>query len=312
MQPSTVVSGLVVLVAIVALERGANYLVDGLGWLVRRYDLSEAVAGASVAAMGSSMPEFGSAVAAVANNEPEIGFGVIVGSAVFNVTVVIGGAALFGALAVQREVLYRDGLFYLLTVCIAIAGIYDGTLTRLESALWAVSFLGYFLLLVRDARRDEAVPHEPVAEPDGPRAAAYVLGGLATLAVASHYLVIHVERLAGGVGVSAGVVSLLLVAVGTSVPDLFTSLQAARQGMGSLAISNALGSNVFDILAAIGIPYAFRASTDITTNIDVAATFLLGSVVLVLVLQRYGWEISRRDGVVLLAFYAVYLGYLLG
>lgn len=302
----------IILLSLVVLERGADYLVEGLGSISERFSISEAVIGASIAAMGSSMPEFGAAVFSVVEDEPTIGFGTIVGSAIFNITVIIGGAALFGKLAIDRKVVSRDGLYYLFTVLVAYAGVRDGVLTRFEALGWAALFGVYLAWLVYDARRGEPVPRESFEQLSTRRAVVYTVGGIAATAVAARYLVVHVEAVSVELGVSTALFSLVAVAAGTSIPDLFTSVQSARKGMGSLAVANAVGSNIFDVLAGLGIPFAFRATTVVQASLDISVLFLLASVVLALAVVRYGWSLDRRKGVVLLAAYAVYLVVLLG
>lgn len=301
----------VILISLVVLERGADYLVQGLGSFSQRFSLSEAVVGASIAAIGSSMPEFGSAVFSVVENHPTIGFGTIVGSAIFNITVIIGGSALFGRVLIDRKVVYRDGLFYLFTVLVAIAGTWDGVLTRLEAITWSALFLVYLAWLVYDARRGEPVPRESFESLSTLRAAVYVAGGLFAVSVAARYLIIHVASISQTVGVSKAVFSLVVIAAGTSVPDFFTSIQGARKGLGSLAVANAVGSNIFDILGALGIPFAFRSSTTVTDSLDASILVLLVAVVIALGAVRWGWSLTRKKGVLLLAVYAGYLAFLL-
>lgn len=302
---------MIIIASLVVLERGAEYLVEGLGSLSDRFGISESVVGASIAAVGSSMPEFGSAVFSVVENEPTIGFGTIVGSAIFNITVIIGGSALFGKVVIDRKVIYRDGLFYLFTVLVALVGIRDGVLTRSEAIAWALLFGVYLAWLVYDARRGEPVPNESFEDLSTRLSAVYVIGGLVATAVAARYLVVHVESLSLELGISTAVFSLVAVAAGTSVPDLFTSLQSARKGMGSLAVANAVGSNIFDILGGLGVPFAFRAATSVEESLNLSALALLGSVVLALVVVRWGFSLTRRKGYVLLGAYAAYLAVLL-
>lgn len=303
---------LAIFICLVVFERGSNYLVEGLGAISHRFELSEAVLGASIAAIGSSAPEFGSSVFSVIEGHPTVGFGTIIGSAIFNITVIVGGSALFGKIVIQKRVFYRDGLFYLLTVLITIFGIWNGypakfQLSRLEAIIWALSFFGYLALLVYDAKRGKPVPKESFKEISTRKALAYLIVSLVAIAVAARYLVISVARISELSNISEAMFSLLIIAAGTSVPDLFTSIQAARKDMGSLAVSNALGSNVFDILAALGIPFSFRAVTDVEINISTSIVGLLVSLGLVLVVMRLNWSISRREGLILLGAYGVYV-----
>lgn len=301
---------LIILACLAVFERSSNYLVEGLGAISQHFDISEAVLGASIAAMGSSAPEFGSSFFSVVQGHWTIGLGTIVGSAIFNVTVIVGAAAIFGKYAIEKRVFYRDGLFYLLTVGIAIVGVWDGSLSRFEAIIWALIFFVYLAVLVRDARTGKLVPKESFEHLAHWRAAVYVIVSAVAIAVAARFLVGSVEEFTSGTEGQAAF-SLIVVAIGTSVPDLFTSLQASRRGMGSMAVSNALGSNVFDILAALGIPFSFRTTTEIETLVSSSLAALFGSVVLVLAILRFDWSVSRKEGVILIGAYGAFLCFVL-
>lgn len=298
---------LIVIIACLAVfERASNYLVEGLGAISHHFEVSEAVLGASLAAIGSSAPEFGSSVFSVAEGHPAVGLGTIVGSAIFNVTVIIGGAAIFGKYAIEKRVVYRDGLFYLFTILVAIWAVMDGTLTQIEAISWTVLFLIYIAWLVHDAKKGKPVPKESFDYLSSRKAVAYIAISSLAIAVAARFLV-------GQVGAifpeeeNQALFSLVIIAIGTSIPDFFTSLQAGRKGMGSMAVSNALGSNVFDILVCIGLPFSFRASTPIEAAIGTSIVFLLASVVLALVILRYKWSVSKKEAAILLGAYGAYL-----
>lgn len=301
---------LIILACLAVFERASNYLVEGLGAISQHYDISEAVLGASIAAMGSSAPEFGSSVFSVVQGHPTIGLGTIVGSAIFNVTVIVGAGAIFGKYAIEKRVFYRDGLFYLLTVGIAIVGVWDGSLNRFEAIIWALVFFVYLAVLVKDARTGKAVPKETFEHLPRWRAIVYVIVGALAIAVAARFLVDQVAAFAGGREMEAAF-SLVVIAIGTSIPDLFTSLQASRKGMGSMAVSNALGSNVFDILAALGIPLSFEVETEIETLVTSSLAALLASVALALGILRFDWSVSRKEGVILIGAYGAFLCFIL-
>lgn len=302
---------LAIIACFVIFERASNYLVEGLGVISRKFIISEAVLGASIAAIGSSAPEFGSSAFSVIEGHPTIGLGTIIGSAIFNITVIVGAVALFGKYKLSKRVFYRDGLFYLLAVIITVIFVADDNISRIEAIIWTLTFLGYLVWLVYDARRGKPVPKERVRMLSTRRAAAYVIGGLIFIALGAWLLVHSVISLATEAGISEALLSLIVVAVGTSVPDLITSIQAARKGMSSLAVSNALGSNIFDILACLGIPLSFRATTSVQDVAGISIIYLLVSLLLALLVIRVGWKLSRRDAGLLFGAYGFYLGLIL-
>lgn len=302
---------LVILICFLVFERASNYLIEGLGAISQYFEISEAVLGASLAAMVSSAPEFGTSAFSVIEGHPDIGFGTIVGSAIFNVTVIIGAAAIIGKYAVERRVFYRDGLFYFFTVIVAILATLDGYLSRTEAILWSVLFFLYLAWLVYDAKKGKPVPKESLVSLSKRKALIYIFFSPVAIGIAARYLVIHIAKISAVFGISEVMISLVIVAVGTSIPDLFTSIQAARRRMGSLAVANALGSNIFDILACLGIPFSFRTTTKIKASADFSLIVLFLSVVLVLILMRYKWSISKKEGAILLSVYAVFLAIIL-
>ncbi|KXB06116.1 hypothetical protein AKJ53_01275 [candidate division MSBL1 archaeon SCGC-AAA382F02] len=301
----------VIIICLVVFERASNYLIEGLGALSHHFDISEAVLGASIAAMGSSAPEFGSSVFSVIEGHPTIGLGTIVGSAIFNITVIIGGAGLLGKCAIEKRVFYRDGFFYLFTVIVAMIGVWDGTVSRFEALIWSMLFITYLAWLIYDAKKGKPVPKESFTPLPLSRSIIYIGLGILAIGVAAHYLVIHVAQISAASGVSKATFSLVIIAAGTSIPDLFVSLQAARKGMSSLAISNALGSNIFDILAGLGIPLSLRTTTEIEARISTSLIVLLASVGLILAMMRFRWSISKKEAGLLLVVYGVYLVFIL-
>ncbi len=267
--------------------------------------------GATIAAMGSSAPEFASSAFSVVQNHPTIGLGTIFGSAIFNATVIIGGSALVGKYMVEKRIIYRDGLFYLLTVGVSVLAVWDGYISRIEAIGWVILFFVYVGLLIHDAKIGKTVPKEEFEETSKLKAIAYVGFGLLLIGIAAHFLISQVSELTSTLGISQSIFSLVVVAIGTSVPDLFTSLQAARRDMGSMAVSNAIGSNIFDILASIGIPFSFRATTEVETGISISIFALIISLAIALGLMRYRWEVSKKDGTVLIGVYAAYIALIL-
>lgn len=301
---------LIILICFLVFERASNYLVEGLGAISHQFGISEAVMGASIAAMVSSAPEFGSSAFSVIEGHPDIGLGTIIGSGIFNVTVIIGAGAIFGKYAIERRVFYRDGFFYLFAVLIAFICVRDGNLKSLEAIIWTSVFFGYLAWLVFDARRGKPVPKKSITPLSPRRAFAYIAISLLAIGLAARFLVVHVVAISPSLEMEA-IFSLVIVAVGTSIPDLFTSLQGVRRGMGSLAVSNALGSNVFDILACLGIPFSFRKVTEIKGPVGISFIALLASVALALGALRFNWSISKTEAGILLGAYGIFLAIIL-
>jgi K+-dependent Na+/Ca+ exchanger-like protein len=334
-----------------------SYFVQSLELLSARLRLTSDVAGASLMAMGSSAPElFTSLLALVKGMElAELGAGTIVGSALFNILVIVGGTALLGSAALTWQPAVRDIVFYLVSILLLFLVFVDGVVTLGESLLF-VGFYGVYLVALPLWRR--IFPYEDqvdnlaavTVEEDYEELAAvpwhwrwavpidwafrklmpdldrsperYLWAFLLSVAVICALSWMLVEAgvvLAGAVGVPEAIIGLTVLAVGTSIPDLLSSLVVARQGKGDMALSNAVGSNIFDILVGLGVVWMFvilfKGET-IRINqeeLDGSISILLGSVAVLLVLfllQR--WRIGPRAGVLLISIYGLYVAAVIG
>ena len=291
------------------LNYSTDYFVRGVGTLSRRFKIPGSIAGASIAAMGSNAPEFGTSVFSVVEAHPTIGVGTIVGSAIFNITLLIAVSAWIRKCSVSRDVIHRDGLFYLLAVLIMVISVIDGNISRYEAIAWTCVYVVYLAWLIRDAKRNKEEFHADMELPSDKMGAVYLVGGLLVIILAAWLLVRSTMALTNQD--TESIFSLIIVAIGTSIADLFVSIHAARTGMGSLAVSNAIGSNTFDILACLGIPLSFKAETVVVENIGLSIPYLLGSFLIFLLLVRIGWQLDKKDASILFALYAVYIAIIL-
>ena len=303
------ISSAFLVLSFVMLNYSTDYFVRGVGALSRRFKIPGSIAGASIAAMGSSAPEFGTSVFSVVEAHPTIGVGTIVGSAIFNITLLIAVSAWIRKCRVSRDVIHRDGLFYLLAVLIMVISVSDGSISRYEAIAWTCVYAVYLAWLIRDAKRNKEEFHADMELPSDTMGAVYLVGGLLVIIIAAWLLVRSTMALTNQD--TESIFSLIIIAIGTSIADLFVSIHAARTGMGSLAVSNAIGSNTFDILACLGIPLSFKAKTVVVENIGLSIPYLLGSFLIFLLLVRIGWQLDKKDASILFALYAVYIAIIL-
>jgi len=281
--------------------------VSGLGSLAKRFNVPESVAGASVAAMVSSAPEMAVSVFSVVEEHPVIGLGTIVGSAIFNITLLVAFSFWVRKCVLDEKVLKRDGAFYLLVVIVTVVTIMDGVLTQWEALSWFLLYIVYFIWLFKDAIKGKFVPKEEFKYVSTRKAILYTGIGVAGIAVSADIMVKSTVYITDTFGLSQSLFSLIIIAIATSIPDLFVSVDASRKGMGSLAVSNALGSNIFDILAGIGLPFSFVAVTHIQGNIGLSAFYLLLSVFVFLAIIIFRRSLGKKEAVVLAAVYVSYL-----
>ncbi len=281
--------------------------VSGLGSLAKRFNVPESVVGASVAAMVSSAPEMGTSIFSVVEGHPDIGIGTIIGSAIFNISLLIALSFWVRKCVLDEKVLKRDGAYYLFVVIVTIVTIMDGVLTQWEALTWFLLYVVYFIWLFRDAIRGKFVPKEEFEYVPTKKAVFYTGIGIGGIALTADIMVRSTVHITNSLGISEALFSLIIIAIATSIPDLFVSVEAARNGMGSLAVSNAVGSNIFDILAGIGLPFSFVAATSVYGNIGLSAIYLLVSVFVFLGVITFRKSLGKKEACVLAAVYLSYL-----
>jgi cation:H+ antiporter len=295
----------------ILLNYSTDYFVRGLGVLSKRFEIPGSIVGATIAAMGSSAPEFGTSVFSVVEAHPTIGLGTIIGSAIFNITLLIAISVWIRKCSVSRDVLHRDGLFYLIAVLITVISMSDGKISRYEAVSWTCVYAVYLAWLIWDAKRKKEEYRGDMEIPSNKKGAVYLVGGLLFIILAAGLLVRSTITITELMDIPESIFSLVIIAIGTSIPDLFVSIHAARNGMGSLAISNAIGSNTFDMLACLGIPLSFRAETMVVGDIGISMPYLLGSFLIFLLLVRIGWQLNKKDACILFAVYVAYIAIIL-
>ena len=281
--------------------------VSGLGSLAKRFNVPESVVGASVAAMVSSAPEMGTSIFSVVEGHPDIGIGTIIGSAIFNISLLIALSFWVRKCVLDEKVLKRDGAYYLFVVIVTIVTIMDGVLTQWEALTWFLLYVVYFIWLFRDAITGKFVPKEEFEYVPTKKAVFYTGIGIGGIALTADIMVRSTVHITNSLGISEALFSLIIIAIATSIPDLFVSVEAARNGMGSLAVSNAVGSNIFDILAGIGLPFSFVAATSVYGNIGLSAIYLLVSVFVFLGVITFRKSLGKKEACVLAAVYLSYL-----
>jgi len=295
---------------------GARWLVGGASGLARRIGITPFVIGATVVGFGTSAPELAVSVAAAAGGEPELSIGNVLGSNVFNIGVILGLAALLRPLRIKVDMLGREGVFLVLSVAIFAALAADGLVSRPDGAL-LLFFMAAFTWFSVQAGRESSGGERPPPD-DGAASGALqsrriafgILAGLALLILGSQALVAGAVDLATGLGVSARIIGLTIVAAGTSLPELATSVAVAVRRQDDIAVGNIVGSNVFNLLAILGAS-ALVSPLPIST-MGYQDLGVMGFVTLAFF--ALAWNrlmLSRGEGAVLLACYVTYLAWLL-
>ncbi|MDN3520750.1 calcium/sodium antiporter [Halomonas ramblicola] len=290
---------------------GAEALVRGASRLAVRVGISPLIIGLTVVAFGTSSPELAVSLKAAFDDQAAIAVGNVVGSNIFNVLFILGVAALIVPLAVAPQLIRLDiPLMIVLSVLMLVLSL-DGLVGRLDSLLLVAGLAAYLVFLFLHNRR-EAAPALEVESPPLPRNLALVVGGLALLVLGSRWFVGAAVELAVRLGISEQVVGLTIVAAGTSMPEVVTSIIAALRGERDIAVGNVVGSNVFNIMGVLGLTGLLAPS-----GIAVSAAMLgfdmpvmIAVALACLPICLTGGTISRWEGGVLLGYYLAYTAYL--
>ena len=303
------VAGLALLVG------GGEALVRGATALASRLGVSALLIGLTVVGFGTSTPELVTSLQAAFADAPGIAVGNVVGSNTANALLILGAAALLMPFAVERRAFGRDGPALVLATLAGVGIVLWGSLSRPAGAALVLGLAAYLVYAYR-SERAAASPSAPDAGAAAvhamrlPPALLWAAGGIALTVVGARLLVSGAIELAALWGVSDAVIGLTVVAIGTSLPELVTSVVAALRRQGGIAFGNVVGSNHYNILGILGITALVRpipvppeiAAVDIWVMLAATAALIAAAVT--------GWRVSRAEGIVLLAAYGGYVAWL--
>lgn len=303
----------ILLVGFVLLIKGADFFVEGSSTVAKKLRIPSIIVGLTIVAMGTSLPELAvSTTASLAGNNA-IAISNVVGSNIFNLIVVCGTCAMFAPLAIKKEILKKD--FPLAIGCgvlLLVMGIIGMEVCRIDGIILSVLFVTYIVILVRAALKARAnTKDEEVTEKTIPvwLCIIYIVGGIAAIKFGGDFVVDGSVTVAGKLGLSENLIGLTIVAVGTSLPELVTSIVASRKNEVEMAVGNVLGSNIFNILFILGVAGTISPMTFIMENIIDIVILTVAS----LLIYVFSWtkeRIDRKEGIVMLAMYASYLVYI--
>jgi cation:H+ antiporter len=308
------VSALQTVGGLLLLAVGAELLVRAAATLARRVGISPLVVGLTVVSIGTSMPELVVSLDAAIQNKEAIGIGNIVGSNISNIALILGLAALVRPMDVEAQIVRLDVPILVAVSLLLVVLIMDGGLGGFDGGLLTVGVMGYLGFTVWSARNTSAPIQDDVADLLPAQASilrdlGFLVVGVGGLVLGAHLLVEGAVRIAQLYGLSQLVVGLTVVAVGTSLPELATSLSAAYRGKGTIAIGNAIGSCILNILGILGLT-AVLVPLSTTALSSVELVLMVGLSVLVLPLLRSDYTLSRAEGAGLLALYLGYMVFL--
>ncbi len=303
---------LLLVVSIRVVLWGADWLTGGAVVLAERMGIPQIVIGLTVVAMGTSMPEFFVSLTSAINGTPDLAVGNVVGSNTFNTLFIVGVAAMVAPITILKGTVRKDTPFALIASTLLLMMCLDREISRWDALVLLALFIIFMIFTIRGAKdtQPQAASTEPKQAKSRIRAAWLVGLGLAALVLGSNIFVDNASAIARSLGVSDAIIGLTIVACGTSLPELATSVVAARQGNSGIAIGNVLGSNVFNILMILGLtglvsPMAIEGIT--TTDL----AMMVISMMLLWLFSFTKYRVERWEGAVLTLVFVTYMVHLI-
>lgn len=295
------------IVGFVMLTKGADWFVDGSSALAFRLGIPQLVIGLTIVAMGTSAPEAAVSITSALKGNEGITVGNVVGSNIMNILLILGIASVIVPLAVQKSTRMIEIPYMIaITVFFGVLGYTGEMVTRVEGGILWIAFLIYLGYLLWMAKKGKEHNEPDEKQKSLPVQLLMILAGLICIVLGSDFVVDGATEIAKVIGISERIIGLTIVAFGTSLPELVTSIAAARRGNADIAIGNIVGSNVFNILFVAGTsalisPIVFESKFVLDTAVATATAVLL----LVCVCNKEG-KLKRSGGIIMLAAYAVY------
>lgn len=305
---SMLINIVLLVMGLVVVLKGADWLTDGAVNIASRFGVSQMVIGLTIVAMGTSMPELCVSMVSALKGTPDLAVGNVVGSNTLNTLLIVGCSALVAPIMVKRSSVRRDIPFAVLASLLMLIFCLDGGIDRLDAALLFIQFAVFMFVTVKYGK-NEGTEAKTTAAPLG-KAALLLVVGLVCLILGSNLFVDNASFIASTLGVSDAVIGLTIVAGGTSLPELATSMVSAKKGNSDIAIGNVIGSNVFNILMIIGVtglvkPMHIKG----ITSLDLIV--MLASMLLLWFFCRTTYKVKRWEGAVLAISYIAYLAWLI-
>ena len=307
---------IILFIGFILLMKGADFFVDGACAIAKRFGISEMVIGLTIVAMGTSLPEAAVSLAAAWKGNADISVGNVVGSNILNILIILGITSVITELMIQKNTIRYEMPFLILITAVLLFMGMDGEIAFYEGIIFWILFLVYlgylFKISKKEDGKDPMEEEEPTKKPETSVliSIVFTLIGLVMIIVGSNFAVDAASSIARLIGLSERFIGLTIVALGTSLPELVTSVTAARKGSADIAIGNIVGSNIFNILFVLGTT-ALIISVPFRIQFRVDTMIAVGAAVLLWICSMRNCRLGRKAGTVMLLTYAGYFMYLL-
>ena len=303
----------------VVLIKGADWLVSGASSAASSFKVSKQLIGLTIVAFGTGAPELAVSISSLANGSSDMLLGNVMGSNIINILLLIGLAALISPIKINRNTISKElplllltslGLVFLFLDAL-LSGASENLITRSDGmicVLFFAIFLYYIIAMTRKNRKEKKKVEKPRYKL--PIALLLVLLGLVGVVGGSQLVVSSASTIASAIGISDRIIALTVVAFGTSLPELVTTITAAKRGENELLVGNIIGSNIFNICIVLGLPVAIFGGIKPESFDMLDVIMMVGSAALLWFVARKGSPISKKEGAIMLLVFAVYYGYI--
>ena len=309
MDLSILLQVVLLLVGFVFLIKGSDFFVDGASSVASLLKIPTIIVGLTIVAFGTSAPEAAVSITSSWAGSNAMAVGNVIGSNLFNMLMVIGIAALLSNLLMEKSVLEKDLPFLVgITILWAVFIVIGWNISQIEGIILLVILLAYIIYLVRSARKSKDADVVEKPKLSLPKSIIFILVGIVGIVLGGDLVVNSASDIAIALGMSEALVGLTIVAIGTSLPELVTSITALKKGENQLVIGNVIGSNIFNILFVLGASSAISAiPLDSSLLIDVL--FMVAVTILCYIFGKTQDKYDKKEGIILIALFVVYMAF---
>lgn len=310
---------ILLIVGFIILIKGADFFVDGASSVASNFKVSKMLIGLTIVAFGTSAPEFAVSVKSLLSGSGDIVLGNVIGSNILNILLILGSSAMFHSLNVKNNTVKKElPITMLITTLFAVLlsdHIFDNNVvncfTRGDGIVLLLFFSVFLYYLISMSRKKIDVDQDEKPAMSLSRSFIWTIGGIAAIVLGSNAVVDSATYLAKTMGVSERLISLTIIALGTSLPELVTSITATRKGEYDIAIGNVVGSNVFNIGMVIGLPVAILGGIEKIAFSYIDLIVMIASAILLFIFSVKDNKISKKEGLVFLLIFVVYYTYVI-
>ena len=309
MDAGIIIQVVLLLVGFLFLIKGSDFFVDGASSIASHLKIPTIIVGLTIVAFGTSAPEAAVSITSSLTGNNAMAVSNVIGSNLFNMLMVIGIAALLSNLLMEKSVLKKDLPFLVaITLLFAIFIFIGWDITNIEGIILLIILAGYIIYLIRGSKKSKNANDVEAAKFTLPKSIILIIIGLAGIIIGGDLVVDSASAIAIALGMSETLVGLTIVAIGTSLPELVTSITALRKGENQLVIGNVIGSNIFNILFVLGASSAIsRIPLDSSMLIDVL--FMMGVTILCFIFGKTQDKYDKKEGVILIALFIAYMAF---